>query len=537
MPQCVTQKSQSHRRLARFNMTNFGAFGMGRVGQGDPEDDEDEENAFSAAKNGTMILGTTITTVNEGTPLLTMTTTTDTTNISSTRPPSSSNDSNNNLETSSLRTVLVLPGMQLRSHSIDAQAKVRWLASTKEALSGARSRRGHYWIDIDADVSRDREELRDWLEQLRCIPPFFVAQLAEPTWFSEVVALRGCVLAVIRILPVVVSRSSSSSQDSCCSDGSNGGAKSNSVVAAVDPFQLSDESGAVHLAALTIGKNLLLTFTSGPKTDFAGLYDAVTRYMRERERLPDASSSGCLVAWLHFHLDRTSRLTRELASYVASMDESMDRNIKSVTLEEIVQLKDKLLRLLSVAEEQQESIESLTGVEPDTDSLDFQRLRGALSVLLSKTSATQRMALRLEKHIAELRSRLENHQQERINRRLAVLTVLSAIFLPLTLITGVWGMSMLSCITFSCAEEKSLSMSPLFVHVQILKICRNFKRLKLIRKRSCSCARWRRLFSISFIETAGLTDPQKHSFCPLKHVGDACSRVYRIFHPFGCLSQ
>lgn len=408
-------------------MPDFVAIDVGKASSSPARNPRGQkDNAAPSDAIGSIILGTTITTVSEGTPLLSQ-----------------------NSETSSVRTVQVLPGMQLRPHLIDSKATVRSISTTKEALNGSRKRRGHYWIDIDADTSRDRDELRDWLEQLHCIPPFFMALLAEPTWFSEVVALRGCVLAVIRILPVV---KNISSNDSCCNYSLNGGEDKSSITAA-NPFQLSDEHGAVHMAALTIGKNLLLTFTSGPKTDSAGLYNAVIGYMHERERLPDASSSGCLVAWLRFHLDRTSRLTRELAAYVVSMDESMDRNIKSVTLEEIVHVKDQLLRLLSVAEEQQESIESLAGVaqEPEPDSLDFQRLRGALSVLLSKTSATQRMALRLEKQIAELRGRLDNHQQERLNRRLAVLTVLSAIFLPLTLITGVWGMSTLLC---SCVSSK-----------------------------------------------------------------------------------
>ena len=400
-------------------MPDFVAIDVGKVSPA-----RSPNRGVSSDAIGSKILGATITTVTEGTPLLSQ-----------------------NSESSSIRTVQILPGMQLRPHLIDSKATVRSISTTKEALNGAKKRRGHYWIDIDADSSRDRDELRDWLEQLRCIPPFFMALLCEPTWFSEVVALRGCVLAVIRILPVVSSRS----DDGCCNYSLNGGGSKSSIPAA-NPFQLSDEHGAVHMAALTIGNNLLLTFTSGPQTDTVGLYNAVIGYMHERERLPDASSSGCLVAWLRFHLDRTSRLARELASYVVSMDESMDRNIKSVTLEEIVQVKEQLLRLLSVAEEQQESIESLAGVEPDTDSLEFQRLRGALSVLLSKTSATQRMTLRLEKQIAELRSRLDNHQQERLNRRLAVLTVLSAIFLPLTLITGVWGMSML----WSCASRKDI---------------------------------------------------------------------------------
>ena len=43
--------------------------------------------------------------------------------------------------------------------------------------------------------------------------------------------------------------------------------------------------------------------------------------------------------------------------------------------------------------------------------------------------------------MADLRQRYGMNQQDRTNRRLAVLTVISAIFLPLTLFTGIYGMN------------------------------------------------------------------------------------------------
>eukprot|EP00977_Amphora_coffeiformis_P002770 scaffold522_cov168-Amphora_coffeaeformis.AAC.17 len=317
----------------------------------------------------------------------------------------------------SIRTLQALPGMKIRSHYIDKTANVKEATSSKEALHNARRNRGHYWIDIDADATRDAEELRDWLDQLK-LPAFMLAQLAEPsrTWFSEVVTLRGCGLVVVRILPADI---------------------------------MNDDHLDTYIAALTMGRNLLITFTSCPNAETTGLYRDALRYMHERDRLPDASAPGAMLAWLRFHLERTSRSTRELSSHVHAMDEAMDREgIHAVKLEEIIDVKDTLLRLLSVAEEQHECLESLSGLSkggnnssPTDSSLDFQRLRGALSVLLSKTAATERAALRLEKHITELRNRHVGHQQEDLNRRLAVLTVLSAIFLPLTLITGIWGMN------------------------------------------------------------------------------------------------
>jgi Mg2+ and Co2+ transporter CorA len=96
---------------------------------------------------------------------------------------------------------------------------------------------------------------------------------------------------------------------------------------------------------------------------------------------------------------------------------------------------------VSVTEEHTESLESLAEAESDTDALDFTRLRGTLGVLRATAESNLRMALRVEKRIADIRQTYESNQQERINGRLAVLTVLSALFLPLTLMAGIYGMN------------------------------------------------------------------------------------------------
>ena len=137
------------------------------------------------------------------------------------------------------------------------------------------------------------------------------------------------------------------------------------------------------------------------------------------------------------------------------MDAHMDRDVHSVSKLEVIEAKDQLLRVLSVAEEQLECIEALVaGVEAgrnnngsgnnkqQTPPHVLHLLRdgsSTLSVLQATAASTERMALRLETRLSDLRQRHESHQQEGMNRRLAVLTVLSAVFLPLTLITGIWG--------------------------------------------------------------------------------------------------
>ena len=267
----------------------------------------------------------------------------------------------------------------------------------------------HYWIDIDVNPNprQSRTELRAWLNQLN-LPSFVVDILAESpeSWASQVIPLQRAALAFIRILP---------------------------------EQSTSDELS--HLAALHM-RSILLTFSSCPRTETAGsMFQPVLERMKQPQRLPAATNSGALVAWLGFHLDRTSLETRKLRHTVLNMDEAMDREVTSVELDEIIQAKDQALRLLSVAEEQTECLESLKAVHVEGLDDTLAPVQASLSILLASARATERLALRLEKSIVDLRQRCEGHEQEIMNRRLAILTVLSAVFLPLTLFTGIWGMN------------------------------------------------------------------------------------------------
>jgi Mg2+ and Co2+ transporter CorA len=334
---------------------------------------------------------------------------------------------------SGLRSMLPLPGMQIRAHLIETNGDIS-LSTVEDALSGAKAGRRHYWIDIDAD-ERDADELREWLLGLN-LPHFLLDVLAEPPemWASQVVPLQRAALAVIRILP-----------------------------------EQLDSDKMSHLAALHL-RNLLLTFTSCPRSDTGGLYAPALAQMKEQERLPAATSSGALLAWLRFHIERTSRSTRSLRYTVLACDEAMDRDVTSVKLDEIIAAKDQLLRLLSVAEEQTECLESLAAVEADTEMLDFSPVRGSLSMLLATAGATERMALRLEKHVAELRQRHEGHEHEKMNRRLAVLTVFSVIFLPLTLFTGIWGMNFENMPELKAPDAYPMALL-LMVTVAVVMMC------------------------------------------------------------------
>jgi Mg2+ and Co2+ transporter CorA len=308
---------------------------------------------------------------------------------------------------SDLHAINALPGMQIRAYQIGRKHGTFSSCTSGEALAGAKTggKKHYFWLDIDAGPE-DSDELRAWLHRLN-LPNFVVDVLAESseTWASQVIPLKRACLAVIRILP-----------------------------------HNTGSDHMTHVAALAL-RNMLITFTSCPRKDTGGLFAQAMTQMNEAERLPSATSSGALIGWLRFHLDRTSRSTRELRYSVLAMDESMDRHISSVKIEEIIAAKDQLLRLLSVAEEQSECLQALSAASTGADGFDLSDLTGSLGSLVATAGATERSTLRLEKHIAELRKRAEEHEHKNMNSRLGFLTVLSAIFLPLTLLTGIWGMN------------------------------------------------------------------------------------------------
>ncbi len=75
-----------------------------------------------------------------------------------------------------------------------------------------------------------------------------------------------------------------------------------------------------------------------------------------------------------------------------------------------------------------------------SDVLDLETNRD-FQLAVSDAGYVDRVTDRIEKRLDNLRAEYSLYQQERTNRRLAVLTVLSAIFLPLTLLAGIYGMN------------------------------------------------------------------------------------------------
>ena len=273
------------------------------------------------------------------------------------------------------------------------------------------------WIDVDIqgdDLVKELPILTQTILDKLHLSPFLRRHLAEPTQLQtpQVLPLSQSALIVMRVLG-------------------------------------THDKDTRNAAALCL-PSVLLTITSssdrkkhgkGEKMDSLFIQEDTLRSMCERE-LAEASISGAAALWCNFHLDRSARATIRLRKTVyALIDES--EYIENIKMKQIDECKDSLLRFASVAEEQLECVQNLEGGDAMSEGLDFTTpvLKGALAVILSTASSTERAIGRLEKRVADLQTKYDAHQQDKISHRLNVLTIISAIFLPLSLLTGFWGMN------------------------------------------------------------------------------------------------
>ena len=314
-----------------------------------------------------------------------------------------------------------LPGMELSCYEIDEKLGLT-ACDLEDALenhccdngqtdsTATEGKQAHHWIDAVIRDDYDAKELRSAIIQKITLSPFLRRHLANPHQIEtpHVLSLSSAMILVMRVLPPE-----------------------------------GDISNKIRFVSALCVDGLLLTVTNCPKEGKAAhhtrsLYMSTRKSIEERE-LPDPSISGALSMWLLLHVQRVANVAAEIRMEAYALEEKIDADVASVHNDDLTNLKSRVNRLVAVAEEQLECLESVKEGEAVSVCVDFSKLKGTMGVVMSTVGATERMAHRIDKKVADLRNTYESHQQSRINHRLEFLTVLSAIFLPLSLMAGTYA--------------------------------------------------------------------------------------------------
>jgi magnesium transporter len=133
------------------------------------------------------------------------------------------------------------------------------------------------------------------------------------------------------------------------------------------------------------------------------------------------------------------RKAAKLSDMILSLEGKMEHDPDSVKIEEISVKRSELLTLESIVQGQLPIIETVTSSDSPSKSTEstIEYLRWASANLKS----ADRKLEWLERRIEVMRTLIDMHAQDRTNRRLGRLTVLSMVFMPITFLAGIWGMN------------------------------------------------------------------------------------------------
>ncbi len=208
------------------------------------------------------------------------------------------------------------------------------------------------------------------------------------------------------------------------------------VALMVIPVQMEvQDVNVMEYLAFLFSQDFLITIRNSKIARFQKNFST----QESSDSLPDSSIPGIISAlMLGLSLDSLRKASR-LSDKILALEEQMDREPASVKINEISDKRSELLTLESIVQGQLPIIESVfpsrqTSIIPES-SYDY--FKWAVTNLKS----ADRKLDWLEHRIEVITSSLEARGQDRMNRRLGRLTVLSMIFMPITFLAGVWGMN------------------------------------------------------------------------------------------------
>lgn len=156
-------------------------------------------------------------------------------------------------------------------------------------------------------------------------------------------------------------------------------------------------------------------------------------------RFHSLSTSDILYQIFDHLIDENMVFVLEARRTIESLDEAIDRKPGSVQIDQILALKRTLAHLSIIFEDQHYCLTTLQTIE--SDFFDVTHLREYFRDSLSHLEYVLRSVGRQQAHLSELHQHYLITLQEKTNKRLRLLTIISAVFMPLTFITGIYGMN------------------------------------------------------------------------------------------------
>ena len=195
------------------------------------------------------------------------------------------------------------------------------------------------------------------------------------------------------------------------------------------------DAAAVSAVRFVAVAKTLITIQDAP----VAVLDEQAERLRGEQRLYEPGTAALTLDLARAMLTALRGPYLTLRNDVEATAEVLERTPGDVGADDILALKRRATRLANLLEDY---LFCLVGLEEArSETLRFDAVRTAYGELVRDVQSGQKLIARTEDRIRDLRQSSSNYVQESTNRRLNVLAVLSAIYLPSTLIAGIYGMN------------------------------------------------------------------------------------------------
>lgn len=187
--------------------------------------------------------------------------------------------------------------------------------------------------------------------------------------------------------------------------------------------------------SLLLKNNILITLHHGRIPELENLFKEIN----------DETSSSLLhlPQVLYLILDEFADLNTDaqvnVRDQIMRVSNQLAENPNKVKLSDLSNLRNQVENLVALLENQMYCITSLSSCE--NELLQDSHQKAYIQDMLAETEITQRGAYRLESRMRDLFNDFQAAGNDRVERRLRLLTIVSAITLPLGLIAGLLGMN------------------------------------------------------------------------------------------------
>jgi Mg2+ and Co2+ transporter CorA len=195
-----------------------------------------------------------------------------------------------------------------------------------------------------------------------------------------------------------------------------------------------DATTPSHVTMLLQG-SVLLTIRRGSMPDL----DALPHALMSEGAGPILHLAQVVYEILDALADPRVKAQIDLRDRLAGVSRAMDEKPASVTAADLSQLHRQASALASVIENQLYTVAALDAA--DNEVLRHPHRKAYIQDLISELELAQRGVSRLEGGIKDLDAAFQSASSSRVERRLRILTIISAVTLPLGLIAGLLGMN------------------------------------------------------------------------------------------------